>query len=496
MLDDLRKNLVFVAGLLGICLACTEVHFEPRAAGGAIAIHDDLFAVSAVDEKLIVAVGYWGAIYRSEDGGETWSKSDSGTQRSLYGVSLADAERGWVVGQLGTILRTTDGGKTWQSQANPKQAEGSHLFAVHAIDANTAWVVGEWGTRLFTADGGLSWQDLSLTIDETHPQFVWLAPVEQERVRRGEKVYEDVGLNDVYCLPEPSGRCWIVGEFGYIFHSETHGQGWERGRIEGEVALAPLRMAYNDITLADSDSERLGEFADALVDAQHLSVEIDPVATAAEAKTFAPVDDPSAFFELIEARAQEVRSVLENAGILGDRIRMRGMPPWDYEDFAEDDPEFLQRYLAGRTHEFPGVRVGVVQNPYLFTVRFFNEETGLLTGLGGVVLRSKDSGKSWNYVPTDRKQAFFAAGLAGGRAVAVGEKGLVRFSADGGRGWRPPQLGEFPRVFTFMRDVDFAPGGDAGFIVGQGGMILRSRDSGRTWTRVLPKTEPVVGAAS
>jgi photosystem II stability/assembly factor-like uncharacterized protein len=37
-----------------------------------------------------------------------------------------------------------------------------------------------------------------------------------------------------------------------------------------------------------------------------------------------------------------------------------------------------------------------------------------------------------------------------------------------------------------MRDLDFAPGGRKGMIVGQGGRILRSVDSGYEWLQVLP----------
>jgi photosystem II stability/assembly factor-like uncharacterized protein len=45
----------------------------------------------------------------------------------------------------------------------------------------------------------------------------------------------------------------------------------------------------------------------------------------------------------------------------------------------------------------------------------------------------------------------------------------------------------FPPIFTFMRDLRFAPTTkNVGFIVGQEGMVLRSRDGGDSWTRVLP----------
>ena len=163
---SLRPLLVFALLFGLVSTGCHQVSFESRYAPGEIAIFDDLFSVAVVDDKRAVAVGYYGAVYRTEDGGASWSKGETGTQQSLYDVSMADAERGWAVGQRGLILRTEDGGASWTEQTNPKREEGSHLFSVFAIDANTAWVVGEWGSRLRTEDGGLSWQDRSLTIDE------------------------------------------------------------------------------------------------------------------------------------------------------------------------------------------------------------------------------------------------------------------------------------------------------------------------------------------
>lgn len=481
------RGLTGVVALLGLVTsACHEIHFEPHIESGEIGLYDDLYAVSAPSEQKVVAVGYWGAVYHSEDGGQTWAKGATGTKSLIYNVSMADEQRGWAVGQRGLILRTEDGGHTWEPQENVKQVQGTHLFGLHAVDANTAWAVGEWGTRIFTDDGGLSWQDRSLTIDEFHPQFVWLAPVDQERVRKGEKVYEDVGLNDVYCLPRPSQHCWIAGEFGYIFRSENLGVAWEGAEIAGDVHIDPIILRYNQIELDDAHVSAIRSFAKGIVDEEHLNIQVEPVASAREIATLIEDGDPSELFDVLAARIQEVTAVLEDAGILSDRLRKVGSPPWDFEDFLEDDPDFLKRYLEGRTSERPGVVITVSQNPFLFTVRFDDEQIGFIAGLGGVILRSADGGRTWEYKQTDRKQAIFSLSPLDGRLVAVGEKGLVRVSQDTGETWKQPETG-FPTIFTFMRDINYAPGRQVGFIVGQQGLVLRTSDGGVSWSQVLPK---------
>jgi photosystem II stability/assembly factor-like uncharacterized protein len=483
----MRSRSALLIALLGAALTagCHDVKLESRFGPGDIGIYDDLYAVSVPDDQHAVAVGYWGAIYQSEDGGLSWTKRESGTLRSLYDVSMGDALHGWAVGQLGLILRTTDGGKTWSPQPNPKQEQGVHLFGVHAIDANTAWAVGEWGTRIFTDDGGTSWQDFSLTIDEQNPRFVWLPPVDQDRVRRGEKVFEDVTLNDVTCRPPPSQRCWIAGEFGYIFHSETQGRTWERGRILGDVQDERIDVPFEATDISPADAARLKEFAARVLPESHLNVEIEPKASDKEIAALTKGGNPEALFEVLDARKDSVRSVIEDSGLLSDRIRNRGAPPWDYEDFLKDDPDFLKRYLAGRRAPTGGIDVRVSQNPFLFTVRFQSDQQGMISGLGGLMLSTKDGGLTWSYERMPRKQAVFAVGLAGERAVAVGEKGLVQVSTDGGHTWEAPTRG-FPSVFVFMRDLHFAPDEKLGLIVGQQGLILRSDDAGASWSRVLP----------
>ncbi len=486
----MARSALALAALSAFALVsggCHETHFTSDRNTGDIEIYDDLFAVSSPEPNTVVAAGYWGSIYVSNDAGKTWKKGETGTRQLLYDVSMADAKRGWAVGQQGTVLRTEDGGLTWTRQMNNKVAEDTHLFGVHAIDANTAWAVGEWGGRIYTDDGGKSWQDRSLTIDQLHPQFVWLSPPEQDKVRRGEKVYEDVGLTDVFCLPDGK-HCWIIGEFGYIFHSDNGGQTWERAAIQQDISVPPIKLGYNEIEISDADAAALKDFAKKIIDLPHLNVAIEPVASPQEIAEFGKEADPTPLFEILEARVQAVSAVLEESGLLSDRIRKRGAPPWDYEDFLDDDPEFLRRYLASRKADAPGIAVSIAQNPYLFTVRFADPNEGYIAGLGGIVLVSHDGGLNWAYRDTGRKQAIFSLFPVEGKVIAVGEKGFVRESTDRGDTWEAPKKG-FPNIFTFMRDIWFAPGGKSGYIVGERGNVLHTDDGGQNWTIVLPPPE-------
>jgi photosystem II stability/assembly factor-like uncharacterized protein len=357
-------------------VACNELELSQQSTETEIDLFDDLYSVAVIDAQHVIAVGDHGSIYRTEDGGQRWQKAESSTSRSLYSVSMADTAVGWAVGQYGTILKTVDAGRSWAVQPGLEEKRNLHLFGVHAVDAETAWGVGVWGTRILTRDGGMTWSDHSVPVTLDHPLFAWLSTEDQEKVRAGGDVYEDVALNDVYCRPRPSELCWIVGEFGTIFRSEDLGRTWTRGIID---------------TSKSDDSD-------------------------------------------------------------------------------------------------PGVVVA--ENAYLFTVRFSGASDGLIAGLGGVVLRSQDGGSRWSHAANAPRRSFFSIARAADRFVAVGEKGLLRFSSDGGRTWTAPADGDIPAVFSYLRDLDFDAAGKVGYIVGRGGMVLRSDDAGQRWRAILPTVDP------
>ncbi|MBS0599656.1 MAG: hypothetical protein JSR94_00335, partial [Proteobacteria bacterium] len=99
------------------------------------------------------AVGESGTILAGTDGGDTWTRRASGTDKYLIAVHFtADGRRGWAVGDSGTILASTDGGDTWTPRAS---GITKALIAVHfTADGRRGWAVGENGTILASTDGG------------------------------------------------------------------------------------------------------------------------------------------------------------------------------------------------------------------------------------------------------------------------------------------------------------------------------------------------------
>ena len=71
--------------------------------------------------------------------------------------------------------------------------------------------------------------------------------------------------------------------------------------------------------------------------------------------------------------------------------------------------------------------------------------------------------------------------MAGDSIIAVGERGVILLSTDGGRRWR--QAREVP-VSVTLTAVQF-PDARTGWATGHSGVVLRSSDGGDTWERVV-----------
>jgi photosystem II stability/assembly factor-like uncharacterized protein len=130
----------------------------------------DLLSVSFPTAQTGVAVGDFGTMIRTDDGGKTWTTialpADLPLPEDaaeivqpgdvlLYDVAFATPQRGWAVGEFGVILTTADGGVTWTAQKSPVETT---LFGVHFADAQTGWATGIEEVLLHTTDGGQTWR--------------------------------------------------------------------------------------------------------------------------------------------------------------------------------------------------------------------------------------------------------------------------------------------------------------------------------------------------
>ena len=231
--------------LLNACL------FAPADDGPDVAVSDatlnDVFFVDATHGW---AVGEQGAIWKTDDSGQSWQLRPSGAVLALESVWFADEKTGWAVGgqglpysqaSAGLVLGTGDGGQTWQPfswQQFPR------LLGVQFTRAKTGWAWGEsselFPSGLFMSENaGRMWH-----LATGPPRAGWLAGHFKGQDSGvlvgagnlgGVVVDRSVRLVNVGSLGARAlrsvkfsndGTAWAVGDGSLVLRSNTLGATW------------------------------------------------------------------------------------------------------------------------------------------------------------------------------------------------------------------------------------------------------------------------------
>lgn len=100
--------------------------------------------VAFVDDSVGFITAEFGLLLRSADGGRTFQRQNSCTEKMLYSVSAVSATRAVAVGAEGSVIETNDAGLSWSPRAS---GTPEHLFGVYA-NGQHALVLGAAGTVL------------------------------------------------------------------------------------------------------------------------------------------------------------------------------------------------------------------------------------------------------------------------------------------------------------------------------------------------------------
>ena len=174
------SSAMAVIGGAGGALAVSRDHgLSWRMAAPAGSDSLDFRDVAVLDDATIIAMsagpGQRSRIYRSTDGGATWTERHRNREGEgfLNAVAFWDAQRGLAVGDpiglgLFQVLLTDDGGRTWRQlpdTLSPQAVAGEYGFAASGTNLVTAgqhhaWIgTGGGAARVLrSVDGGRTWQ--------------------------------------------------------------------------------------------------------------------------------------------------------------------------------------------------------------------------------------------------------------------------------------------------------------------------------------------------
>lgn len=300
----------------------------------------------------------------------------------LYGVAAVE-NSAWAVGYWGTAVHSEDGGKTWKSAATPIETT---LFSVGFADPQRGWAVGEKGTILRSEDGGKSWTQQHALVPDP--------------AGGGERPL-DTHLFGISAIGPD--EAWTVGDLGVVLHTTDGGATWQARPIPAE--------AFAD----ENFPERILNGVH-FTDAQHGWI----------------------------------------TGEFGTTLRTSdGGATW----------------VGAR--EF----VDTVTDLYLFDVAAQSEGRAAVTGLAGAVLVTTDGGARWERRTAPTGAGLFGVAWSGSNGIVLGDRGELFVTGDDGLSWQSPDR---PKLFNWLRAVTFSDTVRA-IAVGERGLILSSDDGGRHW---------------
>ena len=181
------------------------------------------------NERNGIALGAYGIMLQTRDGGSTWSlisdRLDNPDDFHLYGITRSVAGTLVVAGEAGTLLRSRDGGETWDRPDSPYQGSFFGIVTAHdgalitfglrgnvfrSTDEGDTWLPVETGDER-TLLGGMTRSDGTIVL--VGSAGVVLASIDhgtsfQTLPTSGNRVYSGV-------TETPDGKIMLVG-FGGV----------------------------------------------------------------------------------------------------------------------------------------------------------------------------------------------------------------------------------------------------------------------------------------
>jgi len=431
-----------------------------------------LRAVRFASPSVAVAAGDDGALVRSTDGGLTWAPLESGTSAALRGLHFVTATTGVAVGgddrrwrAARVVLRTTDAGATWTKINVPK---GARLYAATSASDGSIVAVGEAGASVRSSDQGLAWQAAEA--------------VRGTASQNNSPAASDTS-NWLASVASAGPALVAVSYGGRILRSSDGGGKWssvqqmpDTGNVEAVARASDDALVIGTDTSifrsaggagfekAKSASIRVHEFwfFDSLVG----------VAVGGKRTIQRTVDGGKTWTTVEGGTNGELMGVAFSDDKHGIAVGGR------------TEPKIGRTEDGGLTwHAQPCEICG--EGVFFADVTILTSQIGMAVGTRGVVIKTTDGGRSWTQLKHGLASDLLwsVALVDANTAIVVGRQGVILHTRDGGATWSRRESG----TPLGLRRVAFADAA-RGMIVGEGGTILTTADGGLTWRREVTRT--------
>jgi len=417
------------------------------------------------------AVGQGGKILHTSDGGQNWSPQNSNVTVDLNDICFINSQQGWAVGSQGTILTTTNGGKTWRRQYTGIDYP---LNAVAFADPSRGYAVGLNGLVLVTDNGGQGW---SATFHAD-----------------GDELYD---------VDAVGNQAWIVGKAAWILHTSDHGASWQQQQVSmTDLPFQGGQIGFNEFLCVDFVDANRGWLAGvsgilfrttnggATWVRQFVSSDPNQRPNITDIKF---ISSTHGWVTAIDQSTNVFRTT--NGGTSWTGVAM----PTFASLMAVTAVDAKRVWVAGNTGVILLTQNGDATGggfwhafvsgaaDQLNDVHFPSRNTGYAVGRRGTIMKSSDGGKSWQQMSgtpfVDLNGIHFLSDTTG---WIVGNSGTIFVTYDGGESWEQQHSGTSRHLNAiYMLDQD------NGWVVGQNGTILVTSDGGSSWSTRFPSVGPI-----
>ena len=195
-------------------------------------------------------------------------ESRSGPTKPLLDVLFLNNKEGFAIGAYGLLFKTTNGGKTWSNFSNQlDNPDGFHLNAITHIKRGILIIAGEAGVLHRSKDNGETWKKID---DSDGKTFYGLASDSNGTVLAygilGHLLRsEDAGLNWVKvetgttnnltgAVFGSSSEVSVVGDSGIVLYSGDSGKTFSKKNRTGKLSYTSLLLTDNDRIVVTSES--------------------------------------------------------------------------------------------------------------------------------------------------------------------------------------------------------------------------------------------------
>lgn len=219
----------------------------------------DYYDIYFKDRLSGFAVGEFGAIIKTTDGGYTWTNKSYQTEKTLLRIHGSDSFV-VIVGTGGTILRSTDFGESWYSvsvEAN------TNIWGVYTFNDSLCFVCTIDGRLIKTTDAGNTWRvdsiehqlsywDLQFMDSDTG--FISCSNGKILKTTDAGNSWDIKETGDLYDLFTiamlPDGNIITAGSSGQIYYSTDFGETFSQAGVPINFIIEDIAFVNNNLGIA------------------------------------------------------------------------------------------------------------------------------------------------------------------------------------------------------------------------------------------------------